>query len=169
MQKLKELPNDESIFVMKKAYRFSGMGSKILGTFWTIISYNLSDNYEIGSLKYNILIGLMIACILYVCISFYDGSIKQVLLYDDKIVVERNFGIYSVMYDEIIRYGNIKIGTFSRVFVFDLKKEIVRRSRKEALKTSLIFRISNIPFTNKDFKNFLITLEQKGIKQWQLF
>ena len=50
--------------------------------------------------------------------------------------------------------------------IFDLKKEIVRRSRKEALKTSLIFRISNIPFTNKDFKNFLITLEQKGIKQW---
>ena len=51
MQKLKELPNDEPIFVMKKAYRFSGMGSKILGTFWTIVSYNLSDNYEIGSLK----------------------------------------------------------------------------------------------------------------------
>ncbi|MDD0855089.1 hypothetical protein [Campylobacter magnus] len=122
MQKLKELPNDEPIFVMKKAYRFSGMGSKILGTFWIIVSYNLSDNYEIESLKYNILIGLMIACILYVCISFYDGSIKQVLLYDDKIVVERNFGIYSVMYDEIIRYGNIKIGAFSRLFVFDLKK-----------------------------------------------
>lgn len=169
MQKLKELPNDEPIFVMKKAYRFSGMGSKILGTFWIIVSYNLFDNYEIGSLKYNIFIGLMIACILYVCLSFYDGSIKQVLLYDDKIVVERNFGIYSVMYDEIIRYGNIKIGAFSRLFVFDLKKEIVRRSRKEALKTSLIFRISNIPFTNKDFKNFLITLEQKGVKQWQLF
>ena len=58
MQKLKELPNDEPIFVMKKAYRFSGMGSKILGTFWIIVSYNLSDNYEIGSLKYNLLIGL---------------------------------------------------------------------------------------------------------------
>ena len=157
MQKLKELPNDEPIFVMKKAYRFSGMGSKILGTFWTIISYNLSDNYEIGSLKYNILIGLMIACILYVCLSFYDGSIKQVLLYDDKIVVERNFGIYSVMYDEIIRYGNIKIGAFSTMFVIDLKKP--------TLKSYLISRLSNMPFTNDNFKNFLTTLEQKGIKK----
>ena len=88
MQKLKELPNDEPIFVMKKAYRFSGMGSKILGTFLTIASYNLSDNYEIGSLKYNIFIGLMIACILYVCLSFYDGIIALCMMksYDMEIL-----------------------------------------------------------------------------------
>ena len=40
MQKLKELPNDEPIFVMKKEYRISGMGSKIIGNYWIIVSYN---------------------------------------------------------------------------------------------------------------------------------
>lgn len=163
MEKLKELPCEVPIFVMKKAYKFSGVGTKGLACFVFFMGYVLYTNHPTPGLI------SMIGGIFVFLISLYDGAIKQVLLYDDKIIFERNFGIYSVKYDEIIRYGNIKIGAFSRVFVFDLKKEIVRRSRKEALKTSLIFRISNIPFTNKDFKNFLITLEQKGVKQWQLF
>ena len=160
MEKLKDLPCKAPIFVMKKAYKFSGVGTKGLACFVFFMGYVLYTNHPIPGLIF------MTGGIFVFLISLYDGTIKQVLLYDDKIIFERNFGIYSVRYDEIIRYGNIKIGAFSRLFVFDLKKEIVRRSRKEALKTSLIFRISNIPFTNKDFKNFLITLEQKGIKQW---
>ena len=160
MEKLKDLPCEVPIFVMKKAYKFSGVGTKGLACFVFFMGYVLYTNHPIPGLIF------MTGGIFVFLISLYDGTIKQVLLYDDKIIFERNFGIYSVKYDEIIRYGNIKIGAFSRLFVFDLKKEIVRRSRKEALKTSLIFRISNIPFTNKDFKNFLITLEQKGIKQW---
>lgn len=163
MQKLKELPNDEPIFVMKKAYRFSGMGSKILGTFWTIVSYNLSDNYEIGSLKYNILIGLMIACILYVCLSFYDGSIKNILLYDDSIVMNRTFGIYKLKYCEITSYSKTPIGLFMLIITFNKIHHNWNWWHR------MVFRITNIPFTNKDFKNFLITLEQKGVKQWQLF
>ena len=163
MEKLKDLPCKANIKKKKKAYKFSGVGTKGLACFVFFMGYVLYTNHPIPGLIF------MTGGIFVFLISLYDGTIKQVLLYDDKIIFERNFGIYSVKYDEIIRYGNIKIGAFSRLFVFDLKKEIVRRSRKEALKTSLIFRISNIPFTNKDFKNFLITLEQKGVKQWQLF
>lgn len=151
MEKLKELPCEVPIFVMKKAYKFSGVGTKGLACFVFFMGYVLYTNHPTPGLIF------MIGGIFVFLISLYDGSIKQVLLYDDKIIFERNFGIYSVKYDEIIRYGNIKIGAFSTMFVIDLKKP--------TLKSYFISRLSNIPFTNDNFKNFLTTLEQKGIKK----
>ena len=155
MEKLKELPREVPIFVMKKAYKFSGVGTKGLACFVFFMGYVLYTNHPTPGLI------SMIGGIFVFLISLYDGTIKQVLLYDDKIIFERNFGIYSVKYDEIIRYGNIKIGAFSTMFVFDFNKRSILGSQ--------IFRLSNMPFTNDNFKNFLVILEQKGIKQWKMF
>ena len=155
MEKLKELPCEVPIFVMKKAYKFSGVGTKGLACFVFFVGYILYTNHPTPGLI------SMIGGIFVFLISLYDGTIKQVLLYDDKIIFERNFGIYSVKYDEIRIYANVKAGVFSTMLVFDFNK----RSRLG----SQIFRLSNMPFKNDDFKNFLTTLEQKGIKQWKMF
>lgn len=155
MEKLKKIPSDESIFVMKKAYKFNGVRTKGLACFVFFMGYVLYTNHPTPSLIF------MIGGIFVFLISLYDGTIKQVLLYDDKIIFERNFGIYSVKYDKIIRYGNIKIGAFSTMFVIDLKKP--------TLKSYFISRLSNMPFTKNDFQNFLTTLEQKGVKKCQVF
>ena len=93
MEKLKDLPCKAPIFVMKKAYKFSGVGTKGLACFVFFMGYVLYTNHPTPGLI------SMIGGIFVFLISLYDGTIKQVLLYDDKIIFERNFVIYSVRYD----------------------------------------------------------------------